>query len=225
VITYVPINLSNRRFYIGSTTDFNRRWKEHLNSSANYPFQNALRKNPEAFEWEVCSDDSDEPILEQALLDMWFGAEQCYNLSSKCDRPPSQKGIPKTLSHKQKIGKALKGKERSSDHCQNISKGKKGINPFPKGIPEEVIAKRSANRIANGKKWTAEQKQKMSKKRQLPAEEIKRRIDLINHSNIDLNKWGVISKVAKLLEVTHPAARHFLSKHYKNFHDVDNNES
>ena len=61
--------------------------KVHLKSKLNYPFQNALRKTPEAFEWEVWSDDSREPILEQALLDMWFGTEQCYNLNPFASRP------------------------------------------------------------------------------------------------------------------------------------------
>ncbi len=90
--TYRATNISNGKFYIGSTTNFEKRKKEHLNSKKNYPFHNALRKSPEEFLWEVWSDDSDEPVLEQAMLDMWFGKEQCYNLSPNADRPPSYKG-------------------------------------------------------------------------------------------------------------------------------------
>ena len=84
--TYRATNTTNGKFYIGSTTNFERRKYEHLVSTKNLPFQNALRNNPEAFEWEVWSDDSDEPILEQALLDMWYGKECCYNLNSQADR-------------------------------------------------------------------------------------------------------------------------------------------
>jgi hypothetical protein len=84
--TYRATNTTNGKFYIGSTTNFERRKYEHLRSIENLPFQSALRRNPEAFEWEVWSDDSDEPILEQALLDMWFGRECCYNLNSQADR-------------------------------------------------------------------------------------------------------------------------------------------
>lgn len=84
--TYRATNTTNGKFYIGSTTNFNRRKAEHLSSTRNLPFQNALRNSPEAFEWEVWSDDSDEPILEQALLDMWYGKECCYNLNSQADR-------------------------------------------------------------------------------------------------------------------------------------------
>ena len=85
--TYKATNTLNGKFYIGSTNDFQKRKRQHLKSDRNYPFQNALRKNPEAFEWECWTDDCDEPVLEQALLDMWCGTEQCYNLNPKADRP------------------------------------------------------------------------------------------------------------------------------------------
>jgi group I intron endonuclease len=79
--TYRATNTINGKFYIGSSVNFEERKKAHLSSKENYPFQNALRKNPEAFIWEVWSDDSEDRELEQALLNMWFGKEQCYNLS------------------------------------------------------------------------------------------------------------------------------------------------
>jgi hypothetical protein len=88
MITYKAINTLNGKFYIGSTHDFERRKKDHLRSSLKYPFQNALRKNPEAFEWEYVEDDCDEPLLEQALLDIWHGKEQCYNLNPVAKHPP-----------------------------------------------------------------------------------------------------------------------------------------
>jgi group I intron endonuclease len=86
--TYKATNTKNGRFYIGSTNNFEKRKVEHLKSKENLPFQNALRKNPLAFEWEVHSDESDKPILEQALLDMWYGTEMCYNINPFASRPP-----------------------------------------------------------------------------------------------------------------------------------------
>jgi hypothetical protein len=86
--TYKATNTKNGKFYIGSTTNFERRKKGHLRSRENYPFQNALRKNPEVFEWECWTDEYNEPILEQALLDMWFGKECCYNLNPSAQHPP-----------------------------------------------------------------------------------------------------------------------------------------
>ena len=91
--TYKATNRLNGKFYIGSTKNFEKRKKGHLKSRENYPFQNALRNNPEAFEWEVWSDDSDEPVLEQALLDMWFGKEQCYNLNPYASRPSLETSV------------------------------------------------------------------------------------------------------------------------------------
>lgn len=82
MITYIATNTKNGKFYIGSTTNFTKRQRCHLTSKANYPFQNALRKDPEAFSWEFWEDDSTEPTLEQALLDMFYETGQCYNLSS-----------------------------------------------------------------------------------------------------------------------------------------------
>jgi group I intron endonuclease len=90
--TYRATNTLNGKFYIGSTFDFKARKKQHLRSKVNYPFQNALRKNPEAFEWEVWTDDCEEPTLEQALLDMWYGKEQCYNISNSSKGPGSEGG-------------------------------------------------------------------------------------------------------------------------------------
>jgi hypothetical protein len=87
MFTYKATNTLNGKFYLGSTTDFEKRKKSHLSSQKNYPFQNALRKKPEMFEWEVWEDNSDDPILEQTLLDMWFGKEQCYNLCPYSNRP------------------------------------------------------------------------------------------------------------------------------------------
>ncbi len=79
--TYLARNTLNGKFYVGSTTDFERRKREHLESTANTPFHCALRKHPDKFEWEVFEDDSTGRELEQALLDCWVGKEVCYNLS------------------------------------------------------------------------------------------------------------------------------------------------
>ena len=92
MITYRATNTTNGSFYIGSTTNFEKRRKAHLCSKENYPFQNALRLTPEVFEWEVWEDDYEEPLLEQALLDMWYGKGCCYNLNPGADRPPVNHG-------------------------------------------------------------------------------------------------------------------------------------
>jgi len=113
--TYISTNTKNGKFYIGSTTNFEWRKYCHLNQNKNYPFQNALRKDPESFVWEVFSDDSEEPILEQALLDMFYGTEQCYNLNPQASRPPSQAGRPVSEETRRKQSAARTGLKRSEE--------------------------------------------------------------------------------------------------------------
>ena len=131
--TYKATNTLNGKFYIGSTSDFKRRKREHLTSKENYPFQNALRKNPNAFEWEVNEDDSSEPILEQALLDMWFGTEMCYNLNPAASRPPVMSGrdhpmfgVPKSDEVKQKNREAHLGKKATKETRELMSSQRQG---------------------------------------------------------------------------------------------------
>ena len=126
--TYISTNTSNGRFYIGSTTNFEWRKYCHLNNKRNYPFQNALRKTPEAFIWEVFSDESDEPVLEQALLDMFYGTEQCYNLSPRANRPPSRAGVPVSEETRRKIRENNKGRKKSKETKQKISEAMRGQN-------------------------------------------------------------------------------------------------
>jgi group I intron endonuclease len=131
VITYLAINTVNGRFYSGSTKDFESRRGQHLRCKKNHPFHNALRKNPEAFIWETFEDDSNDPVLEQSLLDMWFGKECCYNLNPLAGRPPSLRGhkfSEKTLQKRSESRKgrpvpSLRGRCLTEEHKRKISAG------------------------------------------------------------------------------------------------------
>jgi len=130
MITYTATNTLNGKFYIGSTTNFEKRKKGHLQSKSNYPFQNALRKNPEAFEWEFVEDDCEEPVLEQALLDMWHGTEQCYNLTPYATRP------------------TFRGKNHTEEHKQQMSDIRTGEgNPFFGQSHSEGFRQRQSDRM------------------------------------------------------------------------------
>lgn len=125
MITYIAINTLNGKFYIGSTFNFERRKREHLESKNNYPFQNSLRNNPDKFEWETYIDDYDEPILEQSLLDMWCGKSQCYNINQYASRPPDPTGRKVKEETKEKISKKLKGRQISINQRESVSKSNK----------------------------------------------------------------------------------------------------
>lgn len=156
MITYIATNTVNGKFYIGSTsTTLERRKRHHLRNRNNWPFQNALRQNPEAFEWGVFEDDSEERILEQALLDMWYGTEQCYNVSKDATAPMTgRKHSKETIRHFKETRKGRGTGERNSMYGRTGEQ-----NPFfnKKHTPEArriMIEKTSGeNAPSLGKKW------------------------------------------------------------------------
>ena len=82
-------------FYIGSTLNwktFRKRVRNHLIYHCYVgPFQTAYRKNPNSFSWEFFEDGSAGREMEQALLNMFYGKSQCYNVSPCAYRPPTPK--------------------------------------------------------------------------------------------------------------------------------------
>jgi len=145
--TYRATNTLNGKFYIGSTSNFNRRKRQHLCSQKNLPFANALRKNPEAFVWEVWSDDSDEPILEQALLDMWVGTEQCYNICPVANR--AMAGRQHTDETKQKIRAKKQGFRHTEEAKRKIAAAAK-LNRT--GVVTSEETKRKLREINTGRR-------------------------------------------------------------------------
>jgi hypothetical protein len=74
------------------------------------------------------SDESDEPILEQALLDMFYGTGQCYNLNPVASRPPSRAGVPVSEETRRKIGESHRGGKKSKEAKRKISEAMRGQN-------------------------------------------------------------------------------------------------
>ena len=93
MITYVAINLTNKKFQVGSTTDFKRRCREHHNRKGDLEFQRSLCKNPENFYWIVSEDDGLETRdEEQYYLNFYHGTMWCYNHNPSASVPPSGLG-------------------------------------------------------------------------------------------------------------------------------------
>lgn len=131
MITYIATNTLNGKFYIGSTTNFAKRKYNHLYCKVRSHFHHALRKNPESFSWEIFEDDFSSPVMEQALLDMWFGKEQCYNMNPLASRPPSHKGVKRRSESVRKSAEKRSGVKRTPEQCERISKGMRGRKLSP----------------------------------------------------------------------------------------------
>ena len=124
MITYTATNTRTGQFYIGSTANFKKRQQEHLSSKAPLPFQRALRKNPDEWEWEFVEDDREDRELEQLLLDLFWGTEGCLNLAADATSPT--KGREQTAETKAKIGAKHKGKKYGPETRAKISQARKG---------------------------------------------------------------------------------------------------
>ena len=93
MITYIGLNLKTKRFQVGSTTDFARRYKQHLKNDMNPEFNRALQKDPEGFYWFLSDDDGyPDRGEEQYYLDFYTGSQWCTNISSKATAPPYHGG-------------------------------------------------------------------------------------------------------------------------------------
>ena len=88
MITYAAINLTNKKFYVGSTVDFEARCEKHHRNKGDLAFHRSLRKDPKNFYWIVSEDDGlDTREEEQYYLDFYHGTVWCYNL-----RPSAESG-------------------------------------------------------------------------------------------------------------------------------------
>jgi hypothetical protein len=147
MITYLGINLVNKRFQVGSTTDFERRCKEHHNSDINPEFHRALRKDPGNFYWIASEDDG---LMtrneEQFYLDFYFGTVWCYNSNPNADAPPSRKGKKWNSASREKLRESQLGFVWVNDgektfkvpnnQAKNYQKGRGTI--YNNGVKEKI---------------------------------------------------------------------------------------
>lgn len=203
MITYKAINTLNGKFYIGSTKNFEKRKQEHLTTAEEFRFQRALRKNPEVFVWEVFEDDAEEPVLEQALLDMWFGKSQCYNMSPFAGRPPSRKGVKLSgevhtnLVERLKNNPPRKGKSHTDNTKQKIREKLQG-----QVIPDSVRTKISQSLV--GKKKSEEHRNNISKGRKLKVPPKESKIARwVPEIKIWMDCGFSLRSVARILNVSH----------------------
>ena len=134
MITYAAINLTNKKFQVGSAVEFEQRCKQHHRGKGDLEFQRSLRKDPENFYWIVGDDDGlTDRSEEQYYLDFYHGTAWCYNHNPSALAPPSPKGRTWEWDNakKQKIrgeGNHRHGKPQSENQKKALSDRMKGKN-------------------------------------------------------------------------------------------------
>ena len=106
-----------RRFYIGSTKDFDKRWASHqadlrAKRHCNRFMQNLWNKTRgHGFKFEILVGCSEAMLtcVEQDLIDFHWGNKNFLNLNPKADRPPNMKGYRYSAERNAKISKAKRG--------------------------------------------------------------------------------------------------------------------
>jgi group I intron endonuclease len=162
-IIYKTTNTVNNKFYIGY----------HFQKDDPYIFDGYLgsgtllakaiqKYGKTAFLREtlyVYDNVADALAKEKELVDDNFLlAEDTYNVALGGGNPPSHKGIPKSDSHKKKIGESQKGKQISNEQRESISKSLTGRKREPR--PDSTREKIS--QALTGRKRTDSEKANMS---------------------------------------------------------------
>ena len=172
-VVYKIINLTNAKFYVGSTVKWRTRVRTHRRKLAAgthhcTPLQNAWNKYGEgSFVFRIMvevSDPAELHSIEQVYLNEHHGTGQCYNVARYTDN--SNRGVVRSERHKARISEALKHHYESNAHPRlNIphtesSKALMRVNRAGKAVSETTKAKlREANL---GKQATAETRAKLS---------------------------------------------------------------
>lgn len=158
-VVYKIINLTNAKFYVGSTIEIKTRFRTHRRKlrAGNHHcphLQNAWNKyGEESFVFrvvDVVDNPSELHSVEQAVLDEYHGTRQCYNYARYTDN--SSRGVIRAQKHRDAISNGLKVFYAEHEH------------PL-KGVPrsEETKALISANR--SGKPVSQSTKEKIRQAR------------------------------------------------------------
>jgi group I intron endonuclease len=122
-------NVVDNKYYIGSSNNIDRRWKQHKLSMERSYLHHAIKKyGLTDFHFEVLEECAEKDLLkiEQQYLDIAFLLpHMIYNINPLAACPPNWKGKKRSAESRAKISAANKGKKHSAESCANMSLGMK----------------------------------------------------------------------------------------------------
>lgn len=212
MIIYKATNKVNGMIYIGQTSQTMKKRKnihKYESKHSKRHFCRAINKyGMEGFTWDIifnCFDKKEMDEMEKFFIANYKATNYLYNLT---DGGEGLLGYKYTEEQKNKLSKTMTGKNRSEEHCRNISKSKKGSkNPmFGKKQSLETINKRRQKII--GHETSEETRIKISlanngKIRKDRLENNNNWIKLDKNKIIELRNKGMSgNKIAKELKVS-----------------------
>jgi len=170
---YKIINLTNNKFYIGSSRNIRQRWSKHRSLlrkgvHENKHLQNAwILYGEQNFEFVILEEVDEKMLLsrEQDLIDETkccereIGYNKAENASSPMKGRKHTKEVKRKISNslkgrkhseetKRKISEATKGKIVSEESKKKMSKAKKGKIPFCTTLPKSKETRKKISEFA-----------------------------------------------------------------------------
>jgi group I intron endonuclease len=159
-------NLITGKFYIGSTSNINKRWTGHRNSLRlgkhhSVKLQNSWNKHGEtAFMFGIIEVvDAPELLLqaEQWYMDNWNTVKGGYNIAPTAGSPL---GVKHSAETRAKVSAAGKGRKRTPEQIEKLAAANKGRKNSPESIARMTAAARCRKR---GYKHSLETIEKIAK--------------------------------------------------------------
>lgn len=158
---YQIVNIRNKKLYIGSACDLNKRKIRHFsklktNNHVNKYLQNAFNLEPDCFKFFILEICERENLIqcEQKWLDVIYdNQENCYNIASSAAAP--NLGRKTSEETKLKLSLACKGKKKNitEEARQAISDRMKG-NKIGLGIKRSEESIQKTREFHTGKRWS-----------------------------------------------------------------------
>jgi hypothetical protein len=160
----------------------------------------------EGIEFKLSIDDYEKLIIDADISIDDIG-NKGYHLSRYNDCGPYEIGNCRFIYYIYNLReKKISDKSRKSS-SNNIIKYMSNRSESEKIIVQNMAANAIRNKIKNGIN--------IKPSCSLSEQEIKRRIDIINNSGVDMNKYGWVTKISNILECSHTAVKRFVNKYYR----------